>query len=161
MGGKAYEAEKQALGWKCIYKCSNTYGESILEISLCQQKNVTSTTSVENSDLQFIELIYLLLHGWLCSNKPWPMGVNLLDFTESKVVVEDSNDNCESICLHNCSCTTYGEVNGIGYMIWQGESILAPPIFQNKYDCIRCSCNKNYDCCNSILKVESYCINNK
>ncbi|VVA34786.1 PREDICTED: G-type lectin S-receptor [Prunus dulcis] len=40
----------------------------------------------------------------------------LPDFAD--LVVRGSDENCEEICLKNCSCTAYAFVQGIGCMIW-------------------------------------------
>lgn len=48
------------------------------------------------------------------------MCMKLPDFAR---VVSASNEDCESFCLKNSSCTAYAYVLGIGCMIWDGELV--------------------------------------
>lgn len=49
------------------------------------------------------------------------MCMKLPDFPDLMVV--DSDETCEGMCLQNCSCIAYAEVNGIGCMIWKRDLV--------------------------------------
>lgn len=48
-------------------------------------------------------------------------SMKLPDFADAYSGI--SADTCQKMCLSNCSCTAFAEVNGIGCMLWHGDLI--------------------------------------